>query len=84
MKRGMMTFKEFDEWCNDRAADGCWGYIEAVTCVDIMFQMFDTPFWKRKKKWAELNASNRIYEEIVKPTNEKIKEQEEREDAGTD
>lgn len=84
MKQGMMTFKEFDEWCNDRAADGCWGYIEAVTCVDIMRQMFDTPFWKRKKKWAELNANNRIYEELVKPTNEKIKEQEESEDAGTD
>lgn len=70
----MMTFEYFDAWCNDRAADGCWGFLEALTCCDIMREMHGTPRRKRKKKWAELNANNCIYEEIVKPTNEKIAE----------
>ena len=31
-----MTFKEFVEWCNDRACDGCWGMIESMVCMDII------------------------------------------------
>lgn len=29
-----MTFKEFESWCNDRAADGCWGIVTAIICID--------------------------------------------------
>lgn len=34
-----------------------------------------TPFWKRKKRWETVfNQDNALYDEIVKPTNEKIEE----------
>ena len=31
-----MKFREFVSWCNQRAADGCWGMLEAMVCVDII------------------------------------------------
>lgn len=30
-----MKFKEFVQWCNDRACDGCWGIKEFVICKSI-------------------------------------------------
>ena len=65
-----MTYKEFKDWCNDRACDGCWGVLTAMICVEIVHDMDFTPFWKRRKKWRELEQ--KIVAEIVEPTNEKI------------
>ena len=47
-----MTFKEFSDWCNERARDGYWGRMEAITCIDILNEYRKIPFWKREKTWA--------------------------------
>ena len=65
-----MTYKEFKDWCNDRVCDGCWGALTAMICVEIVRDMGSTPFWKRRKKWRELEQ--KVVAEIVEPTNEKI------------
>ena len=70
-----MTFKQFVTWCNQRAADGYWGMTTAIICMDIISQMRKTPFWKRKKRWeTEFNFNNALYNDVVKPTEEKIEE----------
>ena len=74
-KKEFMTFKQFQIWCNKRAADGWWSTATAIGCSEVMLEMHKTPFWKRKKRWeTEFNQNNALYEEIVKPTNEKIEE----------
>ena len=67
-----MTFKEFEEWCNDRACDGFWGMIEAIVCIDIISNIRKLPFWKRKKAWME--KEQQVLNEIVNPINRKIEE----------
>lgn len=67
-----MTFKEFVEWCNNRACDGCWGIIEAMACIDIISKIRKLPFWKRKKAWKE--KEQQVLDEIVNPINRKIEE----------
>lgn len=63
-----MTYKEFCRWCNDRAADGCWGYNEARHCIAIYDDIRKNfPFWKREERWRELEAE--IVEKIINPTN---------------
>ena len=70
----MMTFKEFAKWCNERACDGCWGFNEAIICIDAGSQIRKLPFWKREKAWREINSKLEIEERIVVPTNKKIEE----------
>lgn len=67
-----MKYKEFVAWCNERAADGRWGFSEAAICINIITEMQKTPFFKRKKKWAEM--ADEIKTMIVDPTNAKIEE----------
>ena len=69
-----MKFKEFVDWCNQRACDGCWGMNVAMYCIDVIGQIRKLPFWKREKAWQELNADSRIEEVIVNPINRKIAE----------
>lgn len=45
-----MKYKEFNNWCNSRACDGCWGSYEAMFCLDIIRQIQNTVFWKRERK----------------------------------
>lgn len=74
-KKEFMSFKQFRTWCNRRAADGCWGLAVAMFCTDVVLEMNRTPFWTRRKRWETVfNQDNALYEEIVKPTNEKIEE----------
>lgn len=68
-----MTFKEFNNWCNQRACDGCWGMKEAIICMRIGEEVYKFPFWKREKVWKELSIAFGI-EDIVNATNQKIKE----------
>lgn len=49
-----MKFKEFSEWCNQRAADGCWGYAEALACSRCLDEVYKKPWWKREKIWQNL------------------------------
>lgn len=67
-----MTFKEFCDWCNARACDGCWGALTAMTCIDLMSRIRHTPFWKRKKSWKEIEQQ--VLDEIVNPINQKMKD----------
>ena len=67
-----MTFKEFVEWCNNRACDGLWGIIESMVCIDIISSIRKLPFWKRKKAWIE--KEKQVLDEIVNPINRKIQE----------
>lgn len=68
-----MKYKEFRNWCSDRAADGCWGMNEAIICIGVMSDINALHFWQREKIWNEL-YKDEIVNKIVKPTNEKIKE----------
>lgn len=70
----MMKYKEFNTWCNQRACDGCWGMQIAIICLDIIRQIQRESFWKRERKWQELNAEYGIENEIVIPINQKIEE----------
>ena len=39
-----MTFKQFKRWCNDRACDGCWGYNDALYCIELVQNMMKIPW----------------------------------------
>ena len=67
-----MTYKQFMRWYNERAADGCWGFITAKMCIEVIGIMQKTPFWLREKKWREYEQY--VVENFVNPTNEKIRE----------
>lgn len=67
-----MKYKEFIEWCNCRAADGCWGLETVLFCIGIVNQIRKEPFWRREKKWKELNEIYKIVETIVEPINQEI------------
>ena len=69
-----MKYKEFVAWCNERACDGCWGFYEATTCIDVIDSVRKLPFWKREKFWQKVNEQLGIVELIVIPTNKKIEE----------
>lgn len=66
-----MSFKQFEEWCNERACDGCWGMLEAMVCLDIIDKIRSAPFWKRKKLWKK-EYEKKVLDEIIDPINNKI------------
>ena len=68
-----MKFKEFEDWCNARACDGCWGISAIVICTNIMRDVREQPFWKRQRYWQE-QYEKEVLEKIVNPLNEKRKE----------
>ena len=68
-----MKFREFVSWCNQRAADGCWGMLEAMVCIDIMEKVKQERFWRREKFWKE-NYADDVLEQIVNPIEKKIEE----------
>ena len=67
-----MTFKQFLNWCNERVCDGCWGYKEAVVCIDIISEVKRIPFWKREKVWKEKYCTWVVH--IVNIIDQKIQE----------
>lgn len=68
-----MTFKEFNNWCNDRAIDGCWSMEVAELCIRINTLVNKKPFWKREKFWRnEVNSNSDIENIIVNPINKLI------------
>ena len=64
-----MTYKEFCEWMNERACDGCWGLKEAIYCIEVRRTIGSLPFWRRRKAWMKVRPTA---EAIVSETNEKI------------
>lgn len=67
-----MKYKEFNYWCNQRAADGCWGFKEAITCVEACSVFSNIPRWKREKAWKEYEHRGSL-EQIVTETDKIIK-----------
>lgn len=67
-----MTFKQFKQWCNERACDGCWGMNDAMFCIELIETMQKIPFWKRIKVWKKIETQVLI--SIVTPINQKIQE----------
>lgn len=67
-----MTFKQFRQWCNDRACDGCWGIKEAMYCIELIDNMNKIPFWKRNKVWKKIKP--KVLYAVVNPINQKIQE----------
>lgn len=67
-----MPYKEFKNWCSQRACDGCWDMNTAIFCMDIIKQVENQLFWKRKRKWQELNAKYSIQNDIINPINNKM------------
>ena len=36
-----MTYKEFKDYCNERACDGRWSMFEAMSCISIICEIDD-------------------------------------------
>ena len=70
-----MKFKEFVNWCNERACDGCWGMREAISCINLINEIMKIQFWKREKIWKE-NYERQVLEEIINPIEKKLEEME--------
>lgn len=66
-----MTFKEFKVWCNNRAADGCWGMRTVILCINIVGDVNKIPFWKREKIWRKKYEKD-VVRDIVLPINRKM------------
>ena len=66
-----MTFRQFRDWCNQRSADGKWGYIEAMACVRLIDEINKVRFWKRENVWKE-KYEKQVLDEIVNPINKMI------------
>ena len=67
-----MKYKEFVDWCNQRACDGCWSAGTAMYCIGVCETINSRVFWKRERIWKE-NYEKQIVENIVKVIDEKIK-----------
>ncbi len=71
-----MKYREFAEWCNKRACDGCWSAETATYCINIMNEINKLPFWRRNKEWQKYK--DMIEREVVSVIEEKIKRNVER------
>lgn len=67
-KNDGMSFKDFISWCNDRAADGCWGRDTAMACIEIMRIVNSLPKSKRERYWQD-HFEEWVLSSIVKPLN---------------
>ena len=68
-----MKFKEFVNWCSERACDGRWGRLEAIACINVINEIMKIQFWKREKFWKE-NYEQQVLEEIINPIEKKLEE----------
>lgn len=67
-----MKYKEFSDWCNQRACDGCWSMKTAIYCIGVCETINAEHFWKREKLWKKEYESF-VVTNIVDVINEKIK-----------
>lgn len=56
-----MSYKEFKDFCNQRAADGRWGMSQAMICLNVIgkIESENKGFFKKRKKeeqWIELRG----------------------------
>lgn len=48
-----MKYKEFFQWCNERACDGCWSSATAIYCIDIAEKNKQIAVLEKRKRMAE-------------------------------
>lgn len=72
-----MKYKEFLDWCNLRASDGCWSMGTAIFCSRIISNINALPFWKREKEWQKIRDD--VERDVVSVIDEKIKQMIEKE-----
>ena len=68
-----MKFKEFRNWCNERACDGCWSMRTAMICINVIETIQKAHFWKREKIWKKEHEYVMV-NYVVDPINKKITE----------
>ena len=68
-----MKYKEFVDWCNQRACDGCWSMNTAIYCIGVCETVNALPFWKRNKVWKE-KYEEEVVRDVVEVINEKRRE----------
>lgn len=68
-----MKYKEFVDWCNQRACDGCWSMKTAIYCIGVCETINAEYFWKREKIWKE-KYEEEIVKDVVEVINKKRKE----------
>ena len=61
-----MKFKEFSEWCNERACDGYWDMYTAIQCSSICQEIYSYPIWKREKEFQKYVKETNLVEVINK------------------
>lgn len=66
-----MKFKKFISWCNTRAADGCWDYVTAVYCINIIEEVGKERWWRREKYWKQ-NYEKSVVKDVIIPIEERI------------
>jgi hypothetical protein len=65
-----MSFAEFKDWCNQRAADGCWSLNTAVFCLDLMRHIQKMRPWNKERAWKRFEKE--IIDGIVTPIEDKM------------
>ena len=68
-----MTFKEFSNWCNERACDGCWSMNTAIYCIGVCETINKEHFWKKEKIWKD-KYEQYITTNVIDVINKKMKE----------
>lgn len=68
-----MKYKEFVDWCNQRACDGCWSSKTAIYCINLCSYINSFAFWKREKIWKEQFEKVTV-RDVVEVINKKRKE----------
>lgn len=66
-----MKFKKFISWCSDRAADGCWDYMTATYCINIIEEVGKERWWHREKYWKQ-NYEKSVIKDVIIPIEERI------------
>ena len=66
-----MKYKEFVNWCNQRACDGCWSMKTAIYCIGVCETINEEHFWKREKIWREQYGEYVGEIELVEASNSK-------------
>lgn len=66
----VMNYKEFKQYCNDRACDGNWGMTEVLNCISIMEHVDAVKvkglFKKKQTEQAQEEAWQKVLASIKK------------------
>lgn len=59
-----MKFKEFENWCNERACDGCWGTLTAMVCIDLIGKV-KKPHFGKERNFGKKIMSSRYWKRLL-------------------